>query len=86
MTPFDAIVADLRKLGWRVWFLGHRADGWHAILATDTQHPAIVDWDSRAKGGYSGGFSRRGRGVDPVAALRDAGKEILPLDVDAMLA
>lgn len=86
MNDFDLAIAEIEAEGWHVWHLGKRQRGWEAVLATHAYHRAIVDWEGRAKGGYSGGFSRKGVGPTPAAAIRDAAVDILPLDVASMLA
>ena len=96
MTTLDALVAQLRKVGWVVWHLGNRSDGsWTCSLYTDHAHPAVQEPENRRMGGYVGGFSRQGVGPTMETAIRDAARDILDppkpkydgpvLSLDAML-
>lgn len=96
MTTLDALVAELRKMGWIVWHLGNRSNGtWACSLYTDHDHPAVQQQEDRKRGGFAGGFSRGGVGPTMETAIRDAARDILDppkpkhdgavLSLDAML-
>ena len=89
----EALINTLAAEGWRVWHVGETSNGsWASTLFTDGAHPAVQDMQNRTKGGYVGGFSRRGLGNSMASAIRDAARDILPegtnaedIDVDFLL-